>query len=59
MQFVIWNLTRTSGERIEGAGVTPDIKVNITHQALLLGTDPVLQASIDFLINESKRTQEP
>lgn len=59
MQFVIWNLTRTSGERIEGAGVTPDIEVSITHKTLLSGTDPVLQTGIDFLLNESQRTQNP
>ena len=51
LQFVIWNLTRTNGERVEGVGVTPDIVVSTTPKDFQDGKDPVLQAALDFLLS--------
>jgi carboxyl-terminal processing protease len=52
LQFVIWNLTRTNGERVEGAGVTPNIVVHSTPASFQNGQDPVIEAALDFLLAE-------
>ena len=49
IQFVIWNLTRTNGQRVEGDGVSPDIEIRPLPEDFLTGTDPVLQAAIHHL----------
>jgi carboxyl-terminal processing protease len=58
IQFVIWNLTRTNGERVERAGVTPDQIVTTTAASLQRGQDPVLQAALDFLLVKAKEDTE-
>ena len=58
LQFVIWNLTRTNGERVEGAGVTPDIVIDSTPASFQNGQDPVIQAALDFLLTEQSGKPE-
>jgi len=58
LQFVIWNLTRTNGERVEGAGVTPDIVVRTSPTDFQDGHDPTLQAALDFLLSDDQEKTE-
>ena len=59
IQFVIWNLTRTNGQRVEGDGVRPDIEVHPTPEDFLSGTDPVLQSAIHHLQPEEPHEKAP
>ncbi len=58
LQFVIWNLTRTNGERVEGAGVTPDIVVRTSPTDFQNSQDPTLQAALDFLLSDDQEKTE-
>ena len=49
LQFVIFNMIRHNGERIEGYGVTPDEVVPLTRAELLSGEDPVLNQAIMWI----------
>jgi C-terminal processing protease CtpA/Prc len=40
---------------LEGNGVTPDVEVKPTRQALLAGHDPVMDAALDWI--RKQRTQ--
>lgn len=46
MQFVFADLETPSGRRLEGEGVTPDVVVAPTADALRAGHDPVLEAGL-------------
>ena len=48
-QYVFANYISEGGEALEGAGVSPDIEVAPTRQALLAGRDLVLEAAIDWI----------
>ena len=37
------------GEPVEGRGLTPDVEVRLTREALLEGRDPVLEAALDWI----------
>jgi carboxyl-terminal processing protease len=50
MQFVIFNMIRSNGERIEGYGVTPDEIVPLTRAALISGEDPALNSAINWIL---------
>ena len=50
IQFVIWNLTRTNGQRIESEGVTPDHEIQAKPEDFLHGADPTLRAGISLLL---------
>lgn len=52
IQFVIWNLTRTNGQRIEGEGVIPDLIVSTKAGDFSQGNDPTLQAAINSILNQ-------
>jgi len=48
-QYVFANYISEGGEALEGAGVSPDIKVAPTRPALLAGRDLVLEAAINWI----------
>ncbi len=50
MQFVIFNMIRSNGERIEGYGVTPDEIVTLTRAALISGEDPALNSAMNWIL---------
>src|SRR5262249_2994410 len=45
-QYAIGDFRTPKGALIEGRGVTPDIEVNLSREALLSGTDPQIKAAI-------------
>jgi len=51
LQYAIGDFTTATGQRIEGRGVIPDTEVLPTRQALLSGTDPVLNAALDWIVH--------
>jgi C-terminal processing protease CtpA/Prc len=59
IQFVIWNLTRTNGQRVEGDGVRPDIEVRPTPEDFLAGVDPVLNTAIQHLQTTDSHATPP
>jgi len=48
-QYAQASYTSVNGKVLEGAGVTPDVEVRETRQALLAGRDPVLEAAEDWI----------
>ena len=55
IQFVMGDLVTSSGYRIEGQGILPDIEVKLSPESLALGGDPVIQAAMDWI--ESRHNQ--
>ncbi|MGF1484973.1 MAG: S41 family peptidase [Opitutales bacterium] len=51
-QFVIGDLKLADGSRIDGTGVTPDVSITTTREALFAGEDPVLEAAQQWLDEE-------
>jgi carboxyl-terminal processing protease len=49
LQFVIFNMIRGNGERIEGYGVTPDESAALTRAALISGHDPALNQAVNWI----------
>jgi len=49
LQFVIFNMIRGNGERIEGYGVTPDEPAALTRSALISGHDPALNQAVNWI----------
>jgi C-terminal processing protease CtpA/Prc len=43
------------GEALEGTGVTPDVEVRLTRQALLEGHDPVIEAALRWIESEGSK----
>jgi carboxyl-terminal processing protease len=52
LQFVIFNMIRENGQRIEGYGVTPDEPTPLTRAALISGEDPALNEAISWITSE-------
>jgi carboxyl-terminal processing protease len=54
-QYAMANYISEGGQALEGNGVTPDVEVKPTRQALLAGHDPVMDAALDWI--RKQRTQ--
>jgi carboxyl-terminal processing protease len=54
LQYAIGDFTTATGQRIEGRGVIPDTEVVPTRQALLAGSDPVLEAALDWIAHTER-----
>jgi len=48
-QHAVADYISEGGKSLEGAGVTPDVEVKLTREALLAGHDPVLEAAIEWI----------
>ena len=48
-QHAVADYISEGGKSLEGAGVTPDVEVKLTREALLAGHDPVLDAAIEWI----------
>ena len=54
LQYAIGDFTTATGQRIEGRGVIPDTEVLPTRQALLAGSDPALDAALDWIAHTER-----
>ncbi len=61
-QYAIANYISEGGKPLEGNGVTQDVPVKLTREALLAGHDPVVDAAMDWIKQQSsdkkQRTQK-
>jgi carboxyl-terminal processing protease len=48
-QYAVANYISEGGRPLEANGVTPDLEVKLTREALLAGRDPVLEAALDWI----------
>lgn len=48
-QHALADYISEGGRSLEGVGVTPDVEVKLTREALLAGRDPVLDAAIEWI----------
>ncbi len=48
-QYAIANYISEGGKPLEGAGVTPDVEVKLTREALLAGHDPVVDTALEWI----------
>jgi carboxyl-terminal processing protease len=48
-QFAVANYISEGGKPLEGLGVSPDVEVRLTREALLDGRDPVLEAALTWI----------
>ena len=48
-QYATANYISEGGKPLEGLGVTPDVEVNLTRQALLSGHDPVVDTALNWI----------
>ena len=53
-QYAVANYVSEGGQPLEGLGVTPDVEVKLTRQALLAGRDPVVEAALEWIQQKSK-----
>jgi carboxyl-terminal processing protease len=53
-QYATANYISEGGQPLEGLGVTPDVVVNLTRQALLSGHDPVVDTALDWIHQQRK-----
>jgi carboxyl-terminal processing protease len=53
-QYATANYISEGGKPLEGIGVTPDVEVKLSRQALLAGRDPVVDAAIEWIQKQSK-----
>ncbi len=53
-QYAVANYISEGGKALEGAGVTPDVEVKLTRQALLTGHDPVVDAALEWIGRQTK-----
>jgi carboxyl-terminal processing protease len=53
-QYAVANYISDGGKPLEGIGVTPDVEVKLTRQALLAGQDPVVDAALDWIGKQRK-----
>lgn len=53
-QYAIANYISEGGKPLEGAGVTPDMEVKLTRDALLAGRDSVLDAALAWIHKQGK-----
>jgi len=49
IQYVHADYVTSGGERLEGAGVTPDFEVIPSRDVLLEGRDPVIEAAVEWI----------
>ena len=49
LMHVVGDFVTATGQRLEGDGVIPDVRVPLTREALRSGKDPVLQAALEWL----------
>jgi carboxyl-terminal processing protease len=54
-QYAIADYLSAGGQRLEGAGVKPDIEVALTRKALVSGFDPVVDAAVQWITAEKQR----
>ncbi len=54
-QYAFASYVSVGGKALEGNGVTPDIVVTPTREALLAGGDPVLNAAVEWIRGEKKK----
>jgi carboxyl-terminal processing protease len=54
-QYAIANYISEGGKPLEGLGVTPDVEVKLTREALLSGHDPVVDAALEWIKKSSNR----
>ncbi len=57
-QFAIAGYTDSDGRNIEGTGVTPDVPIRPSREALLDGSDPIMDAAVAW-INEQAAAATP
>jgi carboxyl-terminal processing protease len=48
-QYAVANYVSEGGKPLEGIGVTPDMPVRVTREALLTGHDPALDAALEWI----------
>jgi carboxyl-terminal processing protease len=48
-QYAIANYISEGGQALEGNGVTPDVKIKLTREALLADHDPVQDAALEWI----------
>ncbi len=53
-QYATADYVTTSGRRLEGVGVTPDVEVQPTRDQLLAGHDPVIDAAAEWIRAQSQ-----
>jgi carboxyl-terminal processing protease len=53
-QYATANYISEGGKPLEGIGVTPDVEVKLTRQALLAGHDPVVETALEWIQKQSK-----
>jgi len=53
-QYAVANYISAGGQPLEGIGVTPDVEVKLTREALLSGHDPVLDAALEWIRERGK-----
>jgi carboxyl-terminal processing protease len=58
-QYAIANYISEGGKPLEGLGVTPDVEVKLTREALLAGHDPVVDAALEWIKNNPNRGNKP
>ena len=59
LQLVLADLVGPNGERLEGAGVAPDVVIPLTREALLTGQDPVIAAATAWVVEQYPEEEEP
>ncbi len=57
-QYAIANYVSQGGHVLEGVGVIPDERVELTRAALLAGQDPVVQAAISWIQSDPHGTNQ-
>ena len=55
-QYAVGNYISEGGKPLEGEGVAPDVEVKLTRTALLAGSDPVIDAALNW-IKQQKGTK--
>ncbi len=53
-QYAMANYISEGGKPLEGIGVTPDVEVNLTRDALLAGHDSVVDAAVKWISSQRK-----
>lgn len=54
LEHAIADFETPAGDRLEGRGVRPDLEVPLSREALLRGEDPVLDAALDWIEQETR-----
>jgi carboxyl-terminal processing protease len=56
-QYAIADYVSAGGQRLEGAGVKPDVEAPLTRKALLSGRDPALDAAVRWIAGQKESTK--